>query len=207
MRLSSGAKGDLDAEAQRPFARQLELLMLFVAPLDKTAITYMLTGSLAARIYGETRLVRNVDVILQIGVKQIPAFCALYPRQEFSCPSPDAIELELARAEKGRIILFHLSKGFEADMYPACDALHTWGLEHRRRIPLSATSSIWTAPPEYLLLRKLVNCLKEKNSREHLRDAGELLAAHAETLDMEFLRSQVQVLEVVEFWKKLSPNH
>jgi hypothetical protein len=202
-----GTAHDLDAEAQRPFARQLELLMMFVVPLDKAGLDYMLTGSLAARLYGEPCLVRNVDVILRISDRQIPAFCALYPKKEFSCPSADAVALEFARAGKGRVILFHLSKGYEADMYPASDALHQWGLEHRRQISLSITSSVWTAPPEYLLLRKLLNCVQEKSSQEHLKDAADIFTVHEGKLDMEFLRDQVKTLGVETFWKKLSAAH
>ncbi len=201
---SGAQETDLDAEAQKPLARQLELLMMFVVPLDKAGLDYMVTGSLAARLYGETRSVRNVDVILRLRDGQIPAFRALFPKEEFSCPSAEIIALELARAEKGRVALFHLSRGYEADIYPACDALHRWGLEHRRRTPLSETNSIWTAPPEYLLLRKLLHCLRKNGSPEHFRDAGNLLAHHEGNLDMEFLQSQVQALGVEEFWKKLA---
>ena len=62
---------------------------------------------------------------------------------------------------------------FKADLYlTSRDPLHTWALEHRRRIDLVG-SGAWIAPPEYVILRKL-EFLREGGSDKHPQDRSTL---------------------------------
>ena len=72
--------------------------------------------------------------------------------------------------------LIHHQSQFKADIYLAArDPLHSWALEHRRRIDLAGAGA-WIAPPEYVILRKL-EFLREGGSDKHLRDIRFILAA------------------------------
>jgi hypothetical protein len=42
----------------------LDLIPLFVEPLERSAFPYMITGSVAAMIYGMPRLTHDVDLVL-----------------------------------------------------------------------------------------------------------------------------------------------
>jgi hypothetical protein len=42
---------------------QLEVLMLVTARLDQAGVGYMITGSIAAGLYGQPRMTRDIDVV------------------------------------------------------------------------------------------------------------------------------------------------
>ena len=90
---------------------------------------------------------------------------------------------------------------FKADLYlTSRDPLHTWALEHRRRIDLVG-SGAWIAPPEYVILRKL-EFLHEGGSDKHLRDIRFILAATA--VDRAFLEQEIARIGVEAEWRKTS---
>jgi hypothetical protein len=182
--------------------QQPELLEIFIAPLERAGIEYMVTGSVAAIFYGEPRLTHDVDFILQIQPVQIEPFLALYPEEEFYRPPADIVAAELSRAGQGHFNLIHTPTGYKADVYPASDFLHRWGLKHRRRIPLPGAFSVWVAPPEYVILRKL-QYYREGGSQKHLKDVEGLLAVSGEEIDGDFLRAQIERLGLNEVWEKV----
>lgn len=44
----------------------IDLLSLFVAPLDRLGLSYMATGAVAAIIYGDPRLTNDVDLVVEL---------------------------------------------------------------------------------------------------------------------------------------------
>jgi hypothetical protein len=46
--------------------QEAELFLVFIRPLNDLGIPYMVTGSVAAMLYGEPRLTHDVDLVLQI---------------------------------------------------------------------------------------------------------------------------------------------
>jgi hypothetical protein len=43
-----------------------DLVGLFVAPLEALGLQYMITGGVAAVIYGDSRFTRDIDLILEL---------------------------------------------------------------------------------------------------------------------------------------------
>ena len=43
-----------------------DLIGLFVAPLEATGISYMITGGVASVIYGDPRFTRDVDIVMEL---------------------------------------------------------------------------------------------------------------------------------------------
>lgn len=78
--------------------------------------------------------------------------------------------------------VLHSSSALKADVYLAGeDPLHVWALERRRRFEVGGRE-VWVAPPEYVILRKLL-FFREGGSSKHVRDVRALLAAQGERLD------------------------
>jgi len=178
--------------APEPFAPFLE-------PLERLALPYCITGSVAASVYGEPRLTADIDVVLLLGRGSIAALRGVFPESEYYVPPEETLRLELARSSRGMFNLIHLRSQFKADIYLAArDPLHAWALAHRRRIDLQE-SGAWIAPPEYVVLRKL-EYLREGGSDKHVRDVRFILAATP--IDRAFVETEVSRLGVGLQWQR-----
>lgn len=179
--------------APEPFAPFLE-------PLERLALPYCITGSVAASVYGEPRLTADIDVVLVLKAGDIEALRSAFPEADYYVPPEETLREELARGTRGMFNLIHHRSQFKADIYlAALDPLHAWALQHRRRIDLGG-SGAWIAPPEYVILRKL-EYLKEGGSDKHVRDVRFILAATV--VDRTFLEREVFRLGVQAQWAKV----
>jgi hypothetical protein len=62
---------------------QIELIRHAVEVLDRLAVPYALVGSWGSGIYGEPRFTRDIDIVLDLNLAQLPRFCAAFPDDEF----------------------------------------------------------------------------------------------------------------------------
>lgn len=174
-------------------------LASFIEPLERLALPYCITGSVAASVYGEPRLTADIDLILVLRLSDIPALQSAFPEAEYYVPPAEIMREAVARSAGGMFNLIHHRSQFKADMYLASrDPLHAWALEHRRRIDLGGCGA-WIAPPEYVILRKL-EFLREGGSDKHLRDIRFILAATP--LDRPFIESEVALRDLGGQWQK-----
>lgn len=174
---------------------------LFVSRLEALGCPYMVTGSVASMIYGEPRLTLDVDLVVALEVERAADLLDAFPQSEFYRPPLEVVRLECSRDARGHFNLIHLETGMKADVYPAArDALHRWGLAHRRRLPLAA-GAIQVAPPEYVILRKL-EFWREGGSEKHLRDVRAMLAADLD-LDRSFLDAEMRERGLEEAWRQV----
>ena len=171
----------------------------FLEPLERLALPYCITGSVAASVYGEPRLTADIDVVLVLRERDIPALRAAFPESAYYVPPDETLRQEAGRGSRGMFNLVHHASQFKADFYLAAgDPLHAWALEHRRRIDLGG-SGAWIAPPEYVILRKL-EFLREGGSDKHVRDIRFIRAATV--LDRAFLDREIARLGVGAEWLK-----
>lgn len=173
----------------------------FIEPLERLALPYCITGSVAASVYGEPRLTADIDVVLLLKAQDIGALRSAFPETDYYVPPEETLREEVARGARGMFNLVHHKNQFKADIYLAArDPLHVWALEHRRRVDFSG-SGTWIAPPEYVILRKL-EFLREGGSDKHIRDIRFILAATA--VDRAFLAEEVSRLGVQVEWVKVA---
>jgi hypothetical protein len=59
-------------------------------------------------------------------------FTEAFPIEEFYCPPPEIIKVEISRSLRGHFNLIHHETGLRADIY-LCgdDELHRWALQNR----------------------------------------------------------------------------
>lgn len=175
----------------------------FLEPLERLALPYCITGSVAASVYGEPRLTADIDVVLLLDPRDIAALRAAFPDSTYYVPPDETLRLEIARSTRGMFNLIHHASQFKADLYLAGrDPLHAWALDHRRRIDFEG-SGAWIAPPEYVILRKL-EFLREGGSDKHLRDIRFILAATP--VDRAFVELEVARLGVQTQWQQCQPR-
>ena len=175
----------------------------FLEPLERLALPYCVTGSVATSVYGEPRLTADIDIVLLLAVRDIGALRSAFPDAEYYVPPDETLRLELARDTRGMFNLIHHASQFKADIYLAArDPLHAWALAQRRRISLGE-SGAWIAPPEYVILRKL-EYLREGGQDKHVRDIRFVLAASA--VDRAFVEFEVARLGLHEQWQRCQPG-
>jgi hypothetical protein len=184
--------------------QQIELFLIFTGPFDSARLRYMVTGSIASMVYGEPRLTNDIDIVLELDHRQASDLIRLFPLSEFYCPPQEVIVIESRRLHRGHFNLIHQGTGHKADVY-LCgrDPLHEWGMSQRRRIEVATDETLWIAPPEYVILRKLES-YREGGSPKHRDDIEGMLAVSGDMIDKDFLKRWIQRLGVQEEWATIA---
>ena len=63
-----------------------DLLSVFVGPLERLGLTYMVTGGVASVIYGDPRFTRDVDLVLDLDPDRVAGLHAAFPEADFYVP-------------------------------------------------------------------------------------------------------------------------
>lgn len=184
--------------------QQAEIFLLFTAPLDSAHVAYMVSGSVASMVYGEPRLTNDVDIVVALSAAQANDIEKLFPLSDFYCPPSEVIAIETRRPRRGHFNIIHHETGHKADIYTAgSDPLQAWGLQHRQAIEVVPGKSLWIAPPEYVILRKL-EYYREGQSEKHILDIRGMLDVSGDTLDKAFLRDQIEHMNLSREWQLVS---
>jgi hypothetical protein len=160
----------------------------------------MVTGAVAAIVYGEPRLTHDIDVVVALTPAEVPSIIREFPVSDFYVPPIDAIQAEIKRAQHGHFNVIHRATSLKADFYPVGqDPLHEWAMGHRTSIPLS-DELVQVAPAEYVVIRKL-EYYRDGGSDRHLRDIRSMLRVHADRIDTSFIAAQVDRAGLRSEWQ------
>lgn len=178
------------------------LALLFIRPLNKLGVPYMVTGSVATMVYGEPRLTMDVDLVLFLSRKDIPRFTEAFPLEEFYCPPAEILGAEIARERRGHFMLLHHETGFKADVYAGgSDPLQAWAMANAQRKQLEG-EPMMVAPPEYVILKKL-EFFREGGSEKHLRDIRSMFMVGTELAHAEYLQQLIAERGLHGAWAKV----
>lgn len=176
-----------------------DLIGLFVRPLERVGIPYMVTGGVAAVIYGDPRFTRDIDIILKLEQNDVERLAGAFDATEFYVPPMEAMKREASRARYGHFNIIHKASGLRADVYLLDETpLHEWGFSRRRTLQLESTA-ISVAPPEYVVVRKL-EYYKNSGSERHLRDIAMMLRLSADQIDIEEIDGWAERMDLVQQW-------
>jgi len=152
-----------------------DLFLLFVRPLNRAGIRYVVSGSVAATFYGEPRLTHDVDIVVFLNANDLPRLIEAFPAKDFHVPPKETMLAEMARECHGQFNLIHHHTGFKADLYPiGRDELNAWAFRGKRAVEFEG-ETVTLASPEYVIIRKL-ECFREGGAEKHLRDIRAILA-------------------------------
>ncbi len=175
------------------------LFKIFTARLNKIGIRYMVTGAVAAIIYGEPRLTHDIDLVIELKLEEVKKIQQAFPSEEFYCPPEEAIKLEIKRPSRGHFNIIHRETGFKADCYlMGDDKLHHWGISKKRALDVEG-EPVWVASPEYVILRKL-EYFREGGSEKHLKDIASIVAVSPEQIDFDQLQEKISVYGLEKEW-------
>jgi len=174
-----------------------DLIQLFIEPLETLEIPYMITGGVASVIYGEPRFTRDIDIVVELSREDARRLANAFDPQAFYVPPLEVLENEASPSGGGDFNLIHKETALRADVYvKRDDPLHAWAFERRIRLPVESIS-IWVAPIEYVITRKL-EYYRWSGSERHLRDVAMMLRISAESVDERALAQWIDRLELQE---------
>ena len=177
-----------------------DLIELFVQPLNAAGIRYLVSGSVAAMLYGEPRVTHDIDLIVFLRPEEIVQLPKLFPASNFYVPPAEVIAIEVGRERRGHFNLIHPESGLKADFYTANrDPLHAWAFRHPKSYSVGA-ATIMLAPPEYVILRKL-EYFREGDSEKHLRDIRSMLAISGDQIIQADLDEWIARLALETQWQ------
>jgi hypothetical protein len=179
---------------------QVEVFLIFTERLEQAGINYMATGSVASMLYGIPRFTHDLDLVIDLPSHQIAALEAAFPLDAFYCPPGEVLQIESRRPQRGHFNVIHHKTGFKADIYiHRKDELHAWGLARKSRIDLSEKKGLWSAPPEYVIVRKL-EYYREGHSEKHLHDIAGMLEVSGDIIDQAIIQKWVEKMKLQEQW-------
>ncbi len=178
-----------------------DLFLLFILPLNRAGIRYMVTGSAAVTVYGEPRLTHDVDLVIALPQADIGVLKECYPKETFYSPPEETMLEEVRRSGGGSFNVVHSATGFKADFYLAQEDLHRWGMERRATVDVGG-EQVWIAPPEYVIVRKLM-AYREGGSEKHLRDIAGMLKISPGSIDRAVLSSFIVEMGLEKEWEKV----
>lgn len=160
----------------------------------------MVTGAVAAIIYGEPRLTNDIDIVLALSGREARRLPELFDPAAFYLPPAEAIEAERLRPWHGHFNLIHIDTALKADIYLLGeDPLHHWALARRRKVQVNG-EAVYVAPPEYVILRKL-EYFRSGRSDKHVRDIVAIMRTFGAELDLQVLRAEVERLALAAEWQ------
>lgn len=182
--------------------RETDLFLLFIRPLNRAGMRYVIGGSVAAMFYGEPRFTRDVDVMVFLNEASIRKLPEIFPAGEFYLPPGEAITAEVARASRGQFNIIHLDTTFKADIYPTGrDEFNAWAFRNKRTVAYEGETLV-LAPPEYVIVRKL-EYFRAGGSDKHLRDIRGMLNISGEQINQADLQEWIQRQGVNAEWEKV----
>lgn len=177
------------------------LIRLFVAPLNRAGLEYMVTGGLAAVVYGHPRLTLDLDLVMRLSSAAARAFVTLWPPAEFYVPPLEVVAEESARPADGHCNVIHNESMMRADVYFAGnDELNAWALRRRVVRPVEG-EDVQFAPIESVIVSKL-RYFRAGGSDRHLRDIARMLEVSAPEVDQAELDGWIARLGLGPEWAK-----
>ena len=179
---------------------QSDLLRLAVDTLEKLEIPYMLVGSLASGLYGESRFTNDIDLVVDLKQSQIDALCAAFPAADFYLST--AAALEAIRFGK-QFNVIHPASGNKIDFMLA--RRDEWGamqLQRRQRQELLPGVEGCVASPEDVILAKLLY-YHEGKSEKHLRDVSTMIQIQGNDLDRHYIEEWAIRQGVLYVWSAI----
>lgn len=177
-----------------------DLVSLFVQPLNLLRIPYLVTGDVAAVIYGEPRLTRDIDMVLDLRAGDVPRLAGAWPTADFYVPPVEVIAGEAARPAHGHFNIMHHDTAFRADVYclGSEDELGDWALGHARQMQIG-NHEVAVAPVEYVIVKKLQYFVMGGSDR-HLRDIRVMLRLSSDQMDQAELERWLDQLKLRRVW-------
>ncbi len=169
---------------------ELDVLKLVTERLEAGGFGYMVSGSVALACYGQPRMTRDIDIVVELAPADAERLADLF-QADFYCDLEDARD---AARRKSLFNLVHFDRAVKVDLIVRKDSdYRREEFRRRRRLPVDGFA-VWVVAPEDLILSKL-SWAKDSHSELQLRDVRAVLSS-AKDLDEAYLARWAKELGV-----------
>lgn len=173
----------------------IETLRDFVAKANELGIEYMVTGSFAMSLYGEIRLTRDIDIVVELSAEKATPFANLFVERYYV--SDFSIKQAILRRSMFNVI--DQSNGSKIDCIIKKNtefARHSF--DRRRKVMVSGIE-FWTTTKEDLILAKL-HWARDTHSEVQIRDIANLTSNE---YDSKYVETWIEILSLQIIWSKV----
>jgi hypothetical protein len=173
----------------------IETMRDFIERIDDLGIDYMVTGSYAMSTYGEIRMTRDIDVVLQLTQKDAEPFLNTFKDDYYI--DDQSVRRALDRKSMFNIVSF--AHGGKVDCIIQKDTEFARTSFSRRYKERVAGIEFWTTTREDLIISKL-SWAKDTHSEMQIRDIANLTDAE---YDSAYVDGWVDRLNLREIWAEM----
>lgn len=167
--------------------------------LEIENIQYIVVGSIASMVYGEPRLTRDMDLVLDIHAKDAAKFAKLFSQPEFYCPPIEILSDEIRN--KGQFNLLHVPTGLKIDIViKKMTPFDQSRFARKQRLELWEGFCADLATAEDIIIKKL-EFYREGGSEKHIRDIRGIISNTE--VDQQYLDLWISDLHLESEWKKV----
>lgn len=179
-----------------------DILIIFQHVLEKLeegGVDYMVVGSIASILYGEPRMTRDMDIVIELKLGMVRKLTSLFSEKEYYLPPHEVILSEAT--QQGQFNLIHHESGLKIDFIVRKTLPHSIEeFKRRRKVPFTVGFSAWVASPEDVIIKKL-SYYREGGSEKHLTDIRGILAQT--NVEKAYLDDWVSKLGLEKQWGKV----
>lgn len=176
---------------------ELGILKQVCGQLDDNQISYMLTGSFAANFYAVPRMTRDIDIVIEIEMKEVDKILHIFQKDFYI----DKISINEAIKYQSMFNIIHNELSFKIDFIVRKNSEYRIvEFKRKKRIQLD-DAFIWIVSPEDLIISKL-HWAKDSQSEMQIKDVKNLLLTMNQLLDYDYIREWVNKLNLVAIYNK-----
>lgn len=167
--------------------------------LEDARIPYMVVGSLSSIVYGEPRMTKDMDLVIDIPAQDADKFEFYFPQEGFYCPPSEILKDEIVH--RGQFNLIHHQSGLKIDVIIRKQSPHSIEeFKRRNKISFWKGFEAYIASPEDVIIKKL-DFYREGGSEKHLTDIRGILANS--NIDDIYLNEWIKKLGLESYWNKI----
>lgn len=179
-------------------SEELEVLKEVARRLEKAAIPYMITGSIAANFYTVPRLTRDIDIVVELSRRDLDQFIPLFEKDYYLEPQT----VRKAVESKGMFNLIHDEFIIKIDFVVRKDTADRRRKFSRKKKVVVDGQDLFVVAPEDLILSKL-DWAKESRSEVQLNDVRNLLT-DVKGLNRSYLTRWAKFLGIDSLYREVS---
>ena len=173
----------------------IETLRDFIAKMNKLGIEYMVTGSYAMSAYGEIRMTKDIDVVIELSSANVKIFFELFIENYY-------VSEESIRRAIDRLSMFNLvnnEHGGKIDCIIQKDTDFARSCFARRYKVSVAGVDYWNTTKDDLIVSKLL-WARDSRSEMQIRDIVNLTASG---YDAKYVSRWVARLDLIDVWAEV----
>lgn len=178
----------------------ITVLKFVISELESKKIPYMLVGSVASSFYGDPRLTRDIDIVLELLPKHTMLLENIFLPKDFYIPPSEILRDEILN--KGSFNLIHHQSGLKIDVVVKKVSPHSHEeFSRRQNHEITRQFFSYIASPEDVIIKKL-QYYQEGGSHKHLTDCRSII--NQIVIDETYLTKWIRILNLNTEWEKLN---